>query len=302
MYLTLIAVHKENNQSKNIVGFRIVDSDSGEVQDIPYDNVVNALMTKNVTVDGIDVSTGVPKGSNGSFDRYTQLVGGITISKCPLVIVKEYPGKVYDVANHLGNIAKMSAESIIQFSLTEGIANGKIVDGENGKYISSICGEYPKDKSFKDIAYGDKLKAKMAIMGVNDVELDENNLAHLLDRDATEIGIGKGCLGIQNLGFANAMALKIVHLPKTCTTFGNGSFYNCVNLEEINIPDGTVVIPKRCFENCKSLKKIVLPNSIRKIENSAFRGSGLIEVSLGPVRPEMSSLSFTPNAKIKVRR
>lgn len=302
MYLVLIAIHKCGNQLKDIAGFRILDSDTGEVKDIPYLNVVNTIKNKNVTVDGIDISTGVPKGSNGSFDRYTQLCNNITLGKCPLVIVKEYPNKVYDVANHLGEVSHMDMQSIIDFASVEGIANGKIVQGENGSYISSINGEYPKDKSFKDIAYGDKLKAKMALLGIEDIELDSNNLAKGLDKKAEFIALNKGCLGIQPKGFKDFTNLKEVKLLHTCTELGLGAFLNCSSLEKINIVDGTKVIPKRCFENCKALKEIILPNSIRKIESGAFKNSGLKRASLGPVRPEMTQLSFPINTKITVRR
>jgi hypothetical protein len=302
MYLLLIAVHKGGNNLKDIVGFRILDSDSGEVQDIHYANVVNAIATKGVTVDGIDISTGVPKGSNGSFDRYTQLADGITIGKCPVVIVKEYPDKVYDVANHLGKIVHMDEKSIINFSSTEGIANGKIVDGENGKYISSINGEYPKDKSFKDRASGDRVKAKMSLMGIDTFELTDRNYLKGTNNKATELLISKGCLGIEDYGLKDFKLIQRIEIPSTCTVLGIGAFLNCESLEEIKLAEGTVVIPKRCFENCKKLKKIVLPNSIRKIEAGAFRNSGLREASLGPVKPEFSSLSFTSNTKVTVRR
>lgn len=302
MYLVLIAVHKDEKHMKDITGFRILDSDTGEVQDIAYENVVNAITTKGVTVDGIDVSSGVPKGSNGSFDRYTQLVNGITIGKCPVVIVKEYPDKIYDVANHLGQVAHMDMDSIIRFSSTEGIANGKIINNENGKYISSINGEYPKDKSFKERAYGDKLKLKMDMLGVEDFKLDDNNYCIGLNKDLDKLVLTNGCLGIINYGFKDFKKLTLVSLPSTCTYLGVGAFLGCESLTEVRLPEGIAVIPKRCFEGCKNLKEIVLPNSIRRIERGAFANSGLFKVSLGPVRPEFSSLSFASRTKIEVRR
>jgi hypothetical protein len=302
MYLVLIAIHKGGKHNKDILGFRILDSDSGEVQDIPYNNVVNAIKTKNVTVDGIDISTGEPKGSNGSFDRYTQLVDGITIGKCPVVIIKEYPDKIYDVANHLGAIAHMDMESIIKFSETEGIANGRIVETENNKYISSISGEYQKDRSFKDRASGEKLKLKMNMIGLDSVKLSDRNYLVGLNKETEHIAIGKGCLGIEPYGLKDFTKLKEITLPSTCTDLGIGAFLNCVELENIEIPEGVAVIPKQCFAGCKKLTKIVLPNSIRKVEAGAFRNSGLKEVSLGPVKPELTSMSFTPSTRVTVRR
>ena len=73
MQLVLIAIIKDGRQYKQISGFRIIDSDTREVQDIAYNNVISTLRNGNATVDGIDVSGSEPKGSNGSFDRYAQI-------------------------------------------------------------------------------------------------------------------------------------------------------------------------------------------------------------------------------------
>lgn len=302
MNLILIAVHKCGNQLKDIEGFRLLDRDTGEVKDIPYDSVINTLRNKDVTVEGIDVSGIEPKGSNGSFDRYTQLANGITMGKCPIVVCKEYPDKIYDVANHLGKVVQMDMQSILQFSSVEGIANGKIVTNENGSYISSISGEYLKDKSFKDRAYGDKLKLKMDMLGVRDYIMNDKNYVVGTNEDIERIAIGKGCLGVEKEAFKGFCKLKQVMLPNTCIQFSEESFKDCRALEEIIIPEGVTVIPKRCFENCKSLKEVTFPNSLRKIESQAFKGSGVKNISLGPVRPDIASNAFPPNTKVKVRR
>ena len=302
MQLILIAVHKYSYHSKDIQGFRLLDRDTGEVKDIPYSSVINTLRSTDVTVEGIDISGSEPKGSNGSFDRYTQLVNGITLGKCPIVICKEYPDKVYDVANHLGKVVRMDMNGIIQFASVEGIANGKIVDSDNGKYISSICGEYLKDKSFNDRAYGDKLKLKMGVMGVNEYELNDRNYIVGKDKNVEELHIGKGCLGVEKRGFKGFNKLKKIMLPNTCSELGEEAFKDCSELEEILIPEGVVVIPKRCFENCSKLVHINLPNSLRKIDIAAFKGSGLKTISLGPVKPIIISMALPFNVKIEVRR
>lgn len=302
MRLILIAVHKCGNQLKNIEGFRLLDRDTGEVKDIPYNNVINTLRSTDVTVEGIDVSGVEPKGSNGSFDRYTQLANGVTLGNCPIVICKEYPDKIYDVANHLGKVVKMDMQGIIQFASVEGIANGKIVEGDNGKYISSISGEYLKDKSFNDRAYGDKLKLKMGVLGVYEYELNERNFVVGISKEIEHLHLGKGCLGVEPMGFKDFSKLKQVMLPDTCINLGKESFKNCLALEEIIIPEGVTVIPEKCFENCKALKSVTFPNSLRVIEHHAFRNSGVRTISLGPVRPNISADAFPPNTKVKVRR
>lgn len=303
MAYVLIALHAGGEQFKEIVGFRIMNVDTMQVLDVEYNKFVSTINSMGIDVNGVSISPeGIPSGSNGSFCRYTHLIDGIPVDKCPIVIIKEYPDKVYEVCNHLGKVVKMNMESLIDFAEKEGIANGKIVNSDNGKYISSINGEYIKDKSFKDLEYGDKLRLKMNMLGVKAFKLDENYLAVGINKEADELLIGKGCLGIAANGFRDFINLKKIVLPSTCLELGIGAFYNCKNLEEIVIPEGVKTISRSCFEKCVSLKKIVLPNSVRNIERNAFKASGLIEVSLGPVRPTISNGAFTPNTKIKVRR
>lgn len=300
MQMFMIACHMDSK--KNVIAFRIIDTDTGECKDYNY-NQVKSVLEQGIKIDGIKLENGMLKGSNGVFERYTQLINGITIGKCPIVIVKEYPYNTYDVCNHLGQIAHMSIMDIIQFADVEGLANGKIINTEKGYRIQSICGEYPKDKSFKDIEYGDILKAKMACLGVDSYKLDDNNLLFGKQDTNEEIAVGKGCVGVKDNAFKNFKNIKKVVLPATCISFGIQSFFNCTSLESINIPEGTKVIPRGCFAGCTSLEAIVLPNSIRKIEAGAFKDCNkLKEVSLGPVKPEISSLSFPRNTKLKVRR
>ena len=126
MRMFMIACHTDG---KNIVGFRIIDVDTLEFHDYDY-NLVKSVLDRGIEIDGIEVRDGKVVGNNGNFDRYTQLCNGITIGRTPIVITKEYPGKMYDVCNHIGQLVKMKASDIIQFASVEGIANGKIIHND----------------------------------------------------------------------------------------------------------------------------------------------------------------------------
>ena len=301
MKMFMIACHMNNK--KQVIGFRLIDIDSGDVRDYDYTSV-RGVLEKSIEIDGIKIEDGILKGSNGSFDRYTQLINGITIGTCPIVIVKQYPDKTYDVCNHLGKIVHMHSDDIIKFAETEGIANGKIVHSQDGSYISSICGEYLKDKSFDDIAYVDKLKMKMKLLGLSSYKLNDENMAvGGTNRDLEVLPIGTGCLGITPAGFKDLKKLRDVSLPSTCLSLGERAFMGCESLENINIPEGVKTIPKLCFKDCKNLKQITLPNSIRNIEAGAFKGCDKLSlISLGPVRPVIGAIAIPPKTKIVVRR
>lgn len=299
MQMFMIACHMDNNY--NVAGFRIIDTDTGEVKDYNY-NSVGAVLNKGIHIDGIELENGKIKGSNGQLSRYTQLIDGITIGKSPVVIVKQYPNNIYDVCDHVGRINTMKEEDIIRFAELEGLANGKIVKTKNKMHISPISGEYPKDKSFNDKDSGDKLKAKMKILGHTKYQLNEMNYAFKTDKSIDKLLLGKGCLGIAIAGFSECINLKEAYLPNTCTYIGAQAFANCHNLESINIPEGVLEIPQKCFVNCKKIKEIKLPNSLQLIDDRAFAGCNLLRhISFGPNKPKMRNPGFATGARIEVR-
>lgn len=297
MQLVLIAIIKGGRQYKQISGFRIIDSDTQEVQDIAYNNVISTLRNGNATVDGIDVSGSEPKGSNGSFDRYAQIADGVPVGKCPAVILKEYANKVYDVSDPFGRVVQMTEQSIIDYVSVEGLANGKVVNG----HISSINGSYNADKSLLRAKSGDKLKQKMRILGETNTVLNDDNYLESIKSDEEAVSVGVGCLGICSEAFRECPNVKEIHLPSTCVNFDEKAFAGLKYLEKINIPDGTVEISRMCFLNCRALKEIELPNSIRKVGDSAFRGTALKKVSVGPVRFSQGRTCFPASARLQIR-
>lgn len=63
-------------------------------------------------------------------------------------------------------------------------------------------------------------------------------------------------------------------------TFSAGLFSNATSLESFTLPSTMTVIPKWGFENTKSLQKITVPEGIVRIEDEAFFGSGITELTL----------------------
>lgn len=281
MNIVMIAVHKTGNK---IVGFRLLDTDSGKLQDVPNENLKAVIESGNAEVENVKIEGGRIAGSNGTLQRYPTLINGGLYGKSPLVILFELVNNCYRVANYLGEVVDITEQEAIKYSETEGIANGKLVPDENGKsHISSINGTYKQDKLIADKKYGKVLSAKMAMLGVRDYSLDENYRATLTDKKAEEVFFGRGVLGIAHNGCKDCRELKYVKFPATLEELGDSSFCGCISLEEITIPEGITTIPKRCFAFCKNLKQVYMPNSLRKIEDSAFSGCDKLKViHLGP--------------------
>lgn len=151
MKMYMIAVHYRMPDKKNILGFRILDADTGEVKDYPYDTVKAVVQGNKAKIIGIafDRRNNALKGSNGAFDRYPSLVNGRPINRS-LVILNSIDNIGYQVSSFNGMIGHATRNEVVRFALKAGIANGKVVDKDGKKYVSAISGTYtniPYEKS-----------------------------------------------------------------------------------------------------------------------------------------------------------
>ena len=148
MKMTLIAVNYDSG-FKNILGFRILDQDSGQVVDQPYNAVAHVINRNIAPIIGIksNGNNGI-EGSNGAFSRYTKLVDGKyygDMSDLAIVILNNINGEGYTVCNHEGKIARLREGDILKLLGQVKIANGKVVTRSDGtKFISAINGTYEK--------------------------------------------------------------------------------------------------------------------------------------------------------------
>lgn len=141
MNMYLIAVHYDNK--KNILGFRIFDSDTSEVCNQPYANVLGAI-TKGFKIQGLkyDKSSGKLKGSNGSIDRYPKLVDNRLVEDS-FIILENLENIGYKMCDFKGEVHFIKNNELIKAGKSINIANGKIVSKDDGStYISSINGNY----------------------------------------------------------------------------------------------------------------------------------------------------------------
>ena len=302
MGFILLAVHKNYVPEEITVGFRIFDTQTKQFMDASIESVYNQLANGTV-VDGLEIKDGQLKGNNGNLDRYTTIVNGQNFGDCPIVITKEYPDNYYEVANYLGQVNKMSMQSIIRYAQHEGLANAKIVNTENKQYISRIHGEFEKDKIFKDMAAGNTTRMKMKVMDVRVYSLDDNNLAvgdPTIEVD--ELTLGRGCLGIRPNGL-NGCKAKTLVLPKTCLNLGARCCANMKNLTKVVIPEGVTKIPTFMFENCINLEEVDLPNSVIEIGSNAFKGCTKLRiVRTGPRKPNVVYGAIPSKARLVPRR
>ena len=152
--MRLIAVANISN-GKNAIGFRLLDTDTKQIKDVPLSNVENVLKSGDVKIDNLTIKEGKISGSNGSIDRLPKIVNNQLIGKSPIIVLEQLGDQGYAVSDFKGSILKINTEDILKYAKINGISNGKIVEKEGTEFISSINGKYTliqTDKSKSDTA------------------------------------------------------------------------------------------------------------------------------------------------------
>lgn len=120
--------------------------------------------------------------------------------------------------------------------------------------------------------------------------------------DLQAIEFSEGLQEIGEYAFKQCYELQSVSLPKTLTKLGKDAFYSaglinlkisgpldevgknafsyCDKLEQVELDDSVKRLGEFMFSQCAALKNIVLPKNLEVIEWSAFRDSGLEEVTV----------------------
>lgn len=145
MYIQLIAIINNGRNGDVPAGFRVIDADNTkDIKDIPYNVMYNVIASNKAKVAGIelDKKAGKLKGSNGTFDRYASIVNGCIV-KNAVVVLKTIDDLGYVLSDGQGKVLELSIKDTIRASEGIGIANGKVVERGNEKFISAITGTYP---------------------------------------------------------------------------------------------------------------------------------------------------------------
>ena len=143
------------------------------------------------------------------------------------------------------------------------------IPAENKNFISSGGVIYNQNQDVVDILF-------VYSVTTPDEEgktlVDENGRV-VLPSNTTQIGAS---------AFAGRDDIKSVVIPASVQTIGNYAFSGCVNLEEVIFEGDSQLdtIGTYAFQNCKSLKSITIPSGVTKINNQAFRNTGLTSVSV----------------------
>lgn len=110
-----------------------------------------------------------------------------------------------------------------------------------------------------------------------------NGLSYGAFRDCvslTDINFPEGLQEIGTAAFRGCIALTKVTFPDSLTTFGTGAFVGCTGISEVTFGSGTTELSTECFYNCSNLATINWGPSINTVDEWAFYGTKLTEVTL----------------------
>ena len=97
----------------------------------------------------------------------------------------------------------------------------------------------------------------------------------------SRISIGKSVTKIGDRAFENCKSLNSVNIPEALTYLGDDAFMECSNLQsEIIIPDAVTNSLRKAFYNCAKLPKVKIGAGVKKIDEMAFAGSGITEITI----------------------
>lgn len=122
----------------------------------------------------------------------------------------------------------------------------------------------------------------------------------------TRVRLPEGLRIIDPYAFALCYSLNDIHIPDSVESFAGYAFEDCYNLETVNfplnwkgnrvnsaspfvncnalkkvtIPEGVTLVPGYAFAWVNSIKEVSLPDSLENIEDFAFAGTGITEITV----------------------
>ena len=151
------------------------------------------------------------------------------------------------------------------------------------------------------------------------------NSAFSICTSLTSITIPNSVTSIGNSAFYGCSSLTSITIPKSVTALGSGIFYGCKALASIVVEKGNTVYDSRnncdaiirtadnvllygcqntiilnsvtcigaeAFQECKNLTVVDIPSSVTRIEEYAFQGSGLTDITFNNPDIEICSRAF----------
>ena len=125
-------------------GYRLFIFEKNKTVDASIADTIKFLSNRGIDTKNLKVSGGRIRYTNGNICRYAKInsKGELLTNTRPIILLQKIGNKGYQVCDYLGRVLNLENSKIIDYAEKYGIANGKIVNDNGNKYISSIRGNY----------------------------------------------------------------------------------------------------------------------------------------------------------------
>lgn len=292
MALYMIATLRNSiSDIDNIIGIRLFDTETGQKKDVPMSAIKKSMTSpsgiviENLGIDANKEIIGI-NGHPGNYAKFVRDVG--LVGKSSGVITKVYLNREYQLVNGLGQSDRVSHSTLLNYAMTEGIANAHI-DFNTG-YVKSVGKDFEREVRQTgirrdtnnridmhvelDIKKGE-VRVKNANQKVKELEYKQN----LIYNDEYSQGTGQR-YEISPDGVYNHLdtSAKKVIVPNGVVSLGVFAFKGCINLEEVVLPNTIRNLGISAFAQSPRLKKLVIPSGFEAFTGVEFTNCSVEEL------------------------
>ena len=247
--------------------------------------------------------------------QYYSSIDGVLFNKTKTTLIAYPAGKKENTYDLLNSVTKLGIASFSFSSI-------KTIDLKNVEIINDFSFS---SSSISEVIISDKVthlgKYVFAMSKISDITLGKgiNVLSEYLfnyTQYLNKIIIPNSITKIENGCFSNSNILEVIfednskleiieseafgetcinsfNLPDTVISIGKGAFAKCYFLDNFEISKNSKLtkISASSFQMCENLKNIYLPDSLLSLDAQAFRGTGLVEVTI-----PKNLIVYSPNA------
>ena len=282
MSLWMIGVIKNKS---NIIGFRLLDDNTRQVKDVPYNNIMDILKKGLVTIENIEVVKNKLESTNGSLNSYGSIDNKKVQQNCPVVVLSKKEDK-FICADIQGRIASISESDLLRIAQTNGIANGKVVNNKvyskkgNFKTIEQYELKMTKDESNKLVCIGIEPSDYSGDVELTNIEFI--SMEAFKGSKIRNLKISGKIKAIGECAFINSN-IQNLEIKSNNITIMPKAFYNS-KLKTVKIQDKSGIVSNCAFEHC--LELISLDCNIKQIGVNSFRDC----ISLSNLKLNASSI------------
>ncbi len=142
----------------------------------------------------------------------------------------------------------------------------------------------------------------VSFKGVQDIPVGVTNIdwyAFASCTGLTGVNLPSGLVKLGDSVFMDCTALESLALPEGLKYAGEQLVKRCTALKEVSIPSSVKRVGASAFNGCTALKGVTLPQGLEKLENWAFKESGIESIDIPGGVKQIDPYAFASCASLK---